>query len=108
MELATGLIGIGAGIAIGFAALGSGIGQGIAASAAVVRRTPSDINDALALVPAEMRSGVHVYLVGKAFFHFALFSKCHDLLLLGDVVAVSRAFQGSSPHPCGFHSVYGI
>jgi V/A-type H+-transporting ATPase subunit K len=34
MELATGLIGIGAGIAIGFAALGSGIGQGIAASAA--------------------------------------------------------------------------
>ncbi len=33
-EITTGLIAIGAGIAIGFAALGSGIGQGIAASAA--------------------------------------------------------------------------
>lgn len=34
MDIATGLIAIGAGIAIGFAGLGSGIGQGIAASAA--------------------------------------------------------------------------
>lgn len=34
MEIATGLIAIGAGIAIGFAGLGSGIGQGIASSAA--------------------------------------------------------------------------
>lgn len=34
VELATGLIAIGAGIAIGFAGLGSGIGQGIASSAA--------------------------------------------------------------------------
>ncbi len=34
VEITTGLIAIGAGIAIGFAALGSGIGQGIASSAA--------------------------------------------------------------------------
>ena len=33
-DMTTGLIAIGAGIAIGFAALGSGIGQGIASSAA--------------------------------------------------------------------------
>jgi V/A-type H+-transporting ATPase subunit K len=33
-EITTGLIAIGAGIAIGFSALGSGIGQGIASSAA--------------------------------------------------------------------------
>ncbi|MFT4261152.1 MAG: V-type ATP synthase subunit K [Candidatus Woesearchaeota archaeon] len=34
MDITTGLIAIGAGIAIGFAGLGSGIGQGIASSAA--------------------------------------------------------------------------
>lgn len=34
VDITTGLIAIGAGIAIGFAGLGSGIGQGIASSAA--------------------------------------------------------------------------
>ena len=39
---------------------------GVAASAAVVRRTSSDVDNALALVPAEMRCGVREYLVDKA------------------------------------------
>lgn len=42
MEITTGLIAIGAGIAIGFAALGSGIGQGIAASAAAGATAEND------------------------------------------------------------------
>ena len=63
----------------------------VAASAAVVRRTSSDVDNALALVPAEMRCGVREYLVGKAYFDYVLFSKCYDLRSLG--VTLSQFFE---------------
>ena len=64
---------------------------GVAAGVAVVRRTSSDTNDALALVPAKMQCAVREYLVDKAHVDYIMLSKCYGVLLFG--VMLSKFFK---------------
>ena len=64
---------------------------GIAAGAPVVWQKASAINDALALVPAEMQCAVREYLVDKACFDYVMFSKCYDVRSLD--MTLSQFFE---------------